>query len=164
MATTTQGKGTLRLIGAFKLLKGALLAAVALQLLRRIHDDLELTGYVLATRLHLDPEGRIVEPILRKLLDVDPRTLTHFGVGALAYAALLWTEGIGLILRQHWAEYLTIVATACLVPFEIYELSRHVTPTRVIALAVNVAIVLYLVKVLRRDRRLARTPRPRRPA
>src|SRR3954471_13575018 len=138
MAKTTQGKGTLRLIGAFKLLKGALLALVALNMLRHVHDDFELIGYTLAMRLHLDPEGRIVEPILRKLLDVDPRTLTHFGVGALAYAALLWTEGIGLILRQHWAEYLTIVATACLVPFEIYELSRHVTPTRVIALAVNV--------------------------
>jgi uncharacterized membrane protein (DUF2068 family) len=155
MTKTTQGKGTLRLIGAFKLLKGALLAGVALKLLRHVNDDLEIAGYVLATRLHLDPEGRLVEPILRRLLDLDPRTLTHFSVGALAYAALLWTEGVGLILRQHWAEYLTIVATACLVPFELYELSRHVTATRLIALVINVAIVLYLVKVLRRDRRLA---------
>ena len=155
MAKTTQGKGTLRLIGAFKLAKGTLLALAALNMLRHIHDDFELMGYVFVTRLHLDPEGRLVEPILRKLLDIDPRTLKHFSVGALAYAALLYTEGIGLILRQHWAEYLTIVATACLVPFEVYELSRHGTATRVIALVVNVAIVLYLVKVLRRDRTLA---------
>jgi uncharacterized membrane protein (DUF2068 family) len=152
---TTQGKGTLRLIGAFKLVKGALLAVIAFKMLRHIHDDLELAGYALALRLHLDPEGRLVEPILRRLLDVDPRTLTHFGVGALAYAALLWTEGVGLILRQHWAEYLTIVATACLVPFELYELSRAMTLTRIVALVVNVVIVAYLVRVLRRDRRLA---------
>jgi uncharacterized membrane protein (DUF2068 family) len=155
MTKTTQGKGTLRLIGAFKLLKGILLVIVAVKMLRYVHEDLELSAYVLATRLHLDPEGRVVEPILRKLLDVDPRTLTHFGIGALSYAALLWTEGIGLIMRQHWAEYLTIVATACLVPFELYELSRHVTVTRIVALVVNLVIVAYLVKVLRRDRRLA---------
>jgi len=156
MAKTTQGKGTLRLIGAFKLAKGTLLALAALNMLRHINDDFELMGYVLATRMHLDPEGQLVEPLLRRLLDIDPRTLKHFSVGALAYAALLYTEGVGLILRQHWAEYLTIVATACLVPFEVYELSRHVTATRVIALLVNVVIVAYLVKVLRRDRRLAR--------
>lgn len=155
MAKTTQGKGTLRLIGAFKLLKGALLTVAALKILRLVHEDLELAGYELATRLHLDPEGRLVEPVLRKLLDINPRSLKHFSVGALAYAGLLWTEGIGLILRQHWAEYLTIIATACLVPFELYELGRRVTLTRIVALVVNVVIVAYLVKVLRRDRRLA---------
>jgi len=155
MTKTTQGKGALRLIGVFKLVKGTLLALAAFNMLRHINDDLELLGYVFVTHLHLDPEGRLVEPVLRKLLDIDPRTLKHFSVGALAYATLLYTEGIGLILRQHWAEYLTIVATACLVPLELYELSRHVTATRVIALVVNVVIVAYLVKVLRRDRRLA---------
>ena len=155
MTKTTQGKGTLRLIGAFKLAKGTLLALAALNLLRHLNDDLELMGYLAVTHLHLDPEGRLVEPILRRLLDVEPRTLKHFSVGALAYAALLYTEGIGLILRQHWAEYLTIVATACLVPLEVYELSRHVTATRIVALVVNLVIVAYLVKVLRRDRRLA---------
>src|SRR5689334_458493 len=155
MTKTTQGKGTLRLIGAFKLVKAALLTVLAFQMLRHLNDDLELAGYALALRLHLDPEGRIVEPILRRLLDIDPRTLTHVSIGALTYATLLYTEGIGLILRQHWAEYLTIVATACLVPLEVYELSRHVTATRIIALVVNLVIVAYLVKVLRRDRRLA---------
>jgi uncharacterized membrane protein (DUF2068 family) len=155
MTKTTQGKGTLRLIGAFKLVKGTLLIVVAVKMLHYIHEDLELSAYALAMRLHLDPEGRLVEPILRRLLDIDPRTLAHVSIGALAYAALLYTEGIGLIMRQHWAEYLTIVATACLVPFEVYELARHVTATRVIALVINVAIVLYLVKVLRRDKRLA---------
>lgn len=155
MATTTQGRGTLRLIGAIKLLKGLLLAVVAVKLLRHVHDDLELAGYALATHLHLDPEGRLVEPILRRLLDIDPRSLAHFGAGALAYAGLLWTEGIGLVRGQHWAEYLTIVATACLVPFELYELSRRFTVIRVSALVLNVVIVAYLVMVLRRDRRLA---------
>ena len=147
------GKSTLRLIGGFKLLKGALLTVAAVKVFRLVHEDLELAAFSLALTLHLDPEGRLVEPILRRLVDVDPRSLTHFGVGALAYAALLFTEGIGLLRGAVWAEWLTIVATSCLVPFELYELSRRLTGTRVIALVVNLAIVAYLVLQVRATRR-----------
>ena len=146
---------TLRLIASFKLLKGVLLAVAALKVLRLVHEDLELAGYQLAMRLHLDPEGRLVEPILRRLLDVDPSALHHFSVGALAYAGLLLTEGVGLMRGKRWAEYLTVIATSCLVPFEIYELSRRFTVTRLVVAVVNLAIVAYLVVLLRRQRHAA---------
>jgi len=144
---------TLRLIAAFKLAKSVLLALVALKLLRLIHEDLELAAFDLALKLHLDPDGRLVEPILRRLLAVDPRSLMHVSLGALAYAALLVTEGVGLMLGAVWAEWLTIVATSALVPLELYELSRRVSAPRVLALAVNLAIVAYLVWLVLRQRR-----------
>ncbi len=37
------------------------------------------------------------------------------------------TEGVGLLLRQYWAEYLTIFTTASLIPLEIYELFERVS-------------------------------------
>jgi len=150
--STGGSPSTLRLIAGFKLVKAVLLTFVALKILRLVHEDLELAGFMLATKLHLDPEGRLVEPVLRRLLNVDPRTLTHFSMGALAYAGLLLTEGIGLMRGKAWAEWLTVVATSGLVPFEIYELTRHFTTTRVLALVVNLAIVAYLVVLLRRQR------------
>lgn len=149
------GRSTLRLIAAFKLAKAVLLTSVAVKVLRLVHEDLELAGYTLAMHLHLDPEGRLVEPILRRLIGIEPRALTRFSLGALAYAALLFTEGIGLLSGKRWAEYLTIVATASLVPFELYELARRLTVPRVLALAVNVAIVVYLVVRVRRERHAA---------
>jgi len=51
---------------------------------------------------------------------------------------------------KRWAEYLTVVATASLIPFELWEIARHFTWLKVGALGVNVAIVCYLIYLLRR--------------
>ena len=67
----------------------------------------------------------------------------------LGYAALLLAERIGLWLEFSWAAYLTVVSTSALVPFEVYELIERVTWPRIILLAVNLVIVLYLVKQLK---------------
>ena len=64
------------------------------------------------------------------------------------YAALL-AERIGLWLELSWAAYLTVVSTSALVPFEIYELIERVTWPRIILLAANLVIVLYLIKQLK---------------
>jgi len=69
---------------------------------------------------------------------------TVLAVGALLYAALETTEGLGLAMRRRWADYLTVLATGVLIPWEVAEVFRRVTPLRVGALAVNVAIVVYL--------------------
>ena len=42
----------------------------------------------------------------------------------LFYGSLFATEGIGVWLERRWTEYLTIIATGSLVPFELYELIR----------------------------------------
>ena len=141
----------LRIIGAFKLAKGLLLATVALGALHLVHRDVAEVVFRLARRLHLDPEGRLVEPALRRLSGVNPHAMLRFSLGALVYAALLLTEGIGLLMVQRWAEYLTIVITASLVPLEVYELARHPNVTRTTVLAVNLAIVIYLVVRVRRE-------------
>jgi len=70
--------------------------------------------------------------------------LTVLAVAALLYAALEATEGVGLALRRRWADYLTVLATGVLIPWEVIEVFRKVSFLRVGALAVNVAIVLYL--------------------
>ena len=59
-------------------------------------------------------------------------------------------EGVGLWMRKRWAEYLTIVATSLLIPLEVYELAHHATLLKAGGLVVNVLIVAYLVRVLRR--------------
>ena len=59
-------------------------------------------------------------------------------------------EGTGLWLDQLWAEYLTVIATSLLVPFEIYELVRHPSAWKAGGIVVNIAIVVYLAHLLRR--------------
>jgi len=61
------------------------------------------------------------------------------------YAILEGTEAVGLWRGRRWAEYLTFVATALLLPLEIYEITRRPTVLKGVTLAINLAVVLYLV-------------------
>jgi uncharacterized membrane protein (DUF2068 family) len=131
----------LRWIAAFKLLKGALLLVAGLAFLRVVQGNAAEVLGRWAERFHLDPDGRI-----------EPGRFHLIGVGMLFYAALLLTEGIGLMYRKRWAEYFTIVATASFIPLELYELARRVSAPRLAVLLVNVAIVIYLFVRVRRER------------
>jgi len=113
--------------------------------------------------------GRGAERVLRAV-DLDPRRplfhrliayLHHLHASevriaalfALSYGGLELVEGTGLWLDQLWAEYLTVIATSLLIPLELYELVRHPTALKAGGLVVNLAIVAYLVRLLRRRRR-----------
>jgi len=142
----------LRLIAAFKLLKGVLLIVVGISALKLIHTDIGswLTEWVI--RFGLDPGGRHVGRFLLKAAELTPNRLKEIGVGSLVYSALFLTEGIGLWLLKRWAEWLTVIITASLIPVEIYEIYRHLTPVRILLLLINVAVVAYLVHRIRSDR------------
>ncbi len=70
--------------------------------------------------------------------------LTALAIVAIAYATLEGTEGVGLSMRRRWAEYLTVIATGFLIPYEAYEVVRHITLFKVGALLLNIAVVGYL--------------------
>jgi uncharacterized membrane protein (DUF2068 family) len=87
----------------------------------------------------------IVQLLLRVLVFVG--NFSHVNVvaiGAIAYALLEGTEGVGLAMRRRWAEYLTVIATGLLIPYEVYEVIHHVTLFKVGALLLNLAVVGYL--------------------
>ncbi len=66
------------------------------------------------------------------------------------YAAVLLTEGTGLLWRRRWAEYVTVLATASLIPVEVYEVVKHTTATRLVVLSLNGMVVWYLIRRVRR--------------
>lgn len=64
---------------------------------------------------------------------------------ATAYCVVEGVEAVGLWRERRWAEYLTALATAGFLPFEIRELIKRVTVLRIVALVVNIAVLVYLV-------------------
>ena len=82
---------------------------------------------------------------LRDVGDWHDETIRLLLVVAVLYAVVEGTEAVGLWFEQRWAEYLTVVATAGFLPFEVHELTERVTILRVLALLVNVAVLIYLV-------------------
>jgi uncharacterized membrane protein (DUF2068 family) len=82
---------------------------------------------------------------LDELFSLDRGTLHLVGAALAGYAVLEGMEAIGLWFQRRWAEYLTFVATTLLLPLEVYELTVHVSWFKLVALAVNLAIVVYLL-------------------
>ena len=87
----------------------------------------------------------ILQLLLRALVYIGKfNHTTLLAVSAIAYAALEGTEGVGLAMRRRWAEYLTVIATGILIPYEAYEVIARPTLFKVGALLLNLAVVGYL--------------------
>jgi uncharacterized membrane protein (DUF2068 family) len=97
-------------------------------------------------QLNLDADNTLIERLLFRLLAYVGNFghLTALAIGAIAYAVLEGTEGVGLAMRRRWAEYLTVIATGILIPYEAYEVIHRPTLFKVGALLLNVAVVGYL--------------------
>jgi uncharacterized membrane protein (DUF2068 family) len=80
-----------------------------------------------------------------ELFSLRTSRLHLFAAVALAYAAVEGLEAVGLWYGRRWAEYLTLIVTASLLPVEVYEMAHHATPFKVIAFILNVAVVVYLL-------------------
>ena len=71
--------------------------------------------------------------------------LHELGAALLVYGAVEGIEAVGLWYQRRWAEYLTFLVTASLLPLEVYEISSRATALKVVAFVVNLAIVIYLL-------------------
>jgi uncharacterized membrane protein (DUF2068 family) len=141
---------TLVTIGVFKLSKGILLAALGLGLLHWAPHDIAATLTRLAIAVHVDPDGRHLGQALHAIAALDARRVTVIRAGLLVYAALFFTEGIGLVLQKHWGKWWGLIVTGSFIPLELYESARRPGALRIGVLLINLAIVWYLARSLRR--------------
>ena len=139
-------------IAALKFVNGIGLLALGLGALHFLQGDLAKEFAHWIELLRADPHNRYLLWLLQKLPNVDEHRLRQLSVGTFFYSALFLCEGTGLALAKRWAEYLTIVTTASLMPLEMYEIYVHPTWPRVAVLVVNIAVVAYLVVELRRTK------------
>lgn len=158
MKTERNGKhkhGGLMAIAALKFVNGIGLLALGFGVLHFLHSDIAKEVAHWMDLLRADPHNRYLLWLVQKLSKVDEHRLRELSVGTFFYSALYICEGTGLALAKRWAEYLTIVTTASLMPLEVYEIYVHPTWPRVVVLLVNIAVVAYLVVELRRTKRVA---------
>jgi uncharacterized membrane protein (DUF2068 family) len=147
-----RGRG-LQLIAAFKILKGLALLALGIGALRLLHKDVAAVVEHWVNIFRVDSHNHFIDLLLAKLSIVDDRRLKELSIGTFIYAGIFLIEGVGLALKKTWAEYLTIITTSSLLPIEIYELLKRTTIGKVFALLLNLAVVVYLILELRRNRK-----------
>jgi len=144
--------GLLRTIAVYKITKVVLLLAAAYGWLRLRDATVVHRIYSWTSTL---PSGLEHDLALRALVWFGGLSATRvqaLGVVTLVYAGIFSVEGIGLWMGRRWAEWLTIVITGSLVPLELYEIWHRLSASKVVVLSVNLAIVWYLIFVLRATR------------
>ena len=142
----------LRLIAVFKFLKAASLLVLGVAALKLVHADAPDALTHAIARFGLAPGHRFLDDAIAKVGNLPPNKFREIGLGSFVYAALFLTEGTGLWLLKPWAEWFTTIITASLVPVELYELGKHPTAVKGVVLALNLAIVAYLIVQIRKRR------------
>jgi uncharacterized membrane protein (DUF2068 family) len=136
--------GVLRTIALYKLLKVLLLLLAAYGELR-LHDA-ELLPRLLswAAARPSGLEHQVVTQALQWFSGLSESRIHALRVVTLTYAAVFAVEGIGLWMQRRWAEWLTTIVTASLIPFEVWELFHRPGLGKAAVLIVNTLIVVYL--------------------
>ena len=142
----------LLLIGLFKLGKSILFFCIGMGAIHMLHKDLGDVVMRVAMALKFDPESRFVALLLNKADLIDVHKLKLISLGTLAYSGVALTEGVGLVLEKVWAEYLTLILTISFLPWELYELLRRPSWFRLSLLLINLAVLAYLLWLLRRKK------------
>jgi uncharacterized membrane protein (DUF2068 family) len=130
-----------------RIVKATVLIALAIGLLVAGRSGLlTMWSEYAEDQLNLNAGDNVIVQLLLKVLVLvgNFSHITLLAVGAIAYALLEGTEGVGLAMRRRWAEYLTVIATGILIPYEAYEVVHRATLFKVGALLLNLAVVGYL--------------------
>ncbi len=141
--------GFLRAIAVYKILKVALLLAAAYGELKLRDASVLARLFDWSSTLRAGPEHHAVVALLAWFSGLSAARVQALGWVTLAYAAVFAVEGAGLWMRRRWAEWLTIVITGSLIPFELWRFASAPGLGKAVVVALNVAIVAYLVFQLR---------------
>ena len=144
MAATRRG---LRAVAALEAFKGLVVLLIGAGLLSIVSRGGASVARELVAWLHLDPDGKYS----RAFIDAVEAGNPHLWVGltlAAVYAFVRFVEAYGLWRAKRWAEWFAVASFGIYVPFEIYEMWQGVSVIKTTVLGLNVAIVVYLVRVL----------------
>ncbi len=145
-------KIVLRLIAINRALHFVVLGAIAIAIFvfASHRDALRSKAYRLIVDLQTGADGSrapthgLLHEIERSF-SLQSGTIKLVGLVFAVYALIEGIEAVGLWYQRRWAEYLTFIVTTSLLPLELYELAHRLTPFKVLALVINVAVVAYLL-------------------
>ena len=138
----------MRAIAVFEGAKGVLVLAAGLGLLSLIHRDLQSLAESAITHLHLNPANHYPSVFIDAAGRVSDTRLMLLAFGAAAYSAVRLVEAYGLWFARAWAEWFAAAAGAIYIPFEVYKLFKDGGWGPAAALAINLAIVAFMVYAL----------------
>jgi uncharacterized membrane protein (DUF2068 family) len=133
----------------FEAAKGTLVLTAGFGLFRLLHRDADVAADLLSRRLHLNPAKHHARVFLDLLYNLSSSRLWLLAALALTYSCVRFIEAYGLWHNRTWAKWFAALSGGIYVPFELYELYLGVNGVKLAALALNVAVVAYMVHSIR---------------
>jgi uncharacterized membrane protein (DUF2068 family) len=149
-----RSKLILRLFAVERFARALLFGALAVALWRFVADRASIEAALnrdmpvvrdVFRDLGVDISHSTIYGLVQHALTLSGRTATLLAIGVTAYAAIEVVEGTGLWLARRWGEYFAMIVTSLGLPLEIYDLSRKLSVLAFVLLAVNLALVAYLI-------------------
>jgi len=139
---------TMRAIALFEGAKGAIVLAAGLGLLSFLHRDVQHIAAQVIHHLRMNPASHYPKIFLDAAANTSDTRLVMIALGAAVYSMVRLTEAYGLWFARRWAEWFAAAAGAIYIPFEIYEMVHKAGWKPILAFAINVAIVAFMVYAL----------------
>ncbi len=147
----------LQAVAMFEFLKGMFVVLMGFCALALVHKDVWLYAESLLALFHVSTDRRSAQLFLDFADSVTDARLWAAARIAFAYSALRFTEAYGLWHARTWAEWVALISGALLLPLEVRELMRGLSILRIGLLVGNLAVVLYMLYVIRTNRRERRS-------
>jgi uncharacterized membrane protein (DUF2068 family) len=142
-----KGESFLKFIIIYKALIGFFemtLAAGFLSFFDGEHATASLTS--IAVNLNLDQDNQLISSAIEQAGALGANAVVGIALVVFAIGVINCVEAVGLHYRYRWAEWLTVIATGVLIPFELYEVLESISVLKVAILVLNTVVVYYLGK------------------
>lgn len=139
-------EGILKLIIAYKAVWGISEMLIAALFYRLISANRDEPFRALALAMRLDPDNGLAGYFIENADSIDSNLLFALAGVIFLLGATNALESWGLHKRQRWAEWLTVIATSMLIPYEAYHVITNFGLAKLSILVINVLIVYYLAK------------------
>jgi uncharacterized membrane protein (DUF2068 family) len=143
---------TLRTIALLEAAKGLLAAAAGFGLISLRHTDLHSAVDAFLVRHGIDPETHYRKLFIESVARATHQHEAQIVAVAFVYALLRFAEAYGLWREKHWAEWFAVISAGLYMPLEIAHLLRRPTELAVGITLFNIAIILYLGRLLKQQR------------
>ena len=137
----------MRTIAIFEACKGLVVLIAGFGLLHFLHHDIQSAAEELVRHSHLNPARHYPQIFIEAAKRTNDSRLWFLASMAFIYSSARLVEAWGLWRLKWWAEWFAILSGAIYIPIEVFETIKRVTVLRMIVLAVNVFIVIYLIYV-----------------
>jgi uncharacterized membrane protein (DUF2068 family) len=134
-----------RTVATIEFTKGIVVVLAALGVFSMRHKDIWGVAESFLEFFHVNPLHRYVGVFIDLVYRLSDVRLWKIAVAASIYVMLRFIEAYGLWYIRPWAEWLAIASGSIYIPFEVADLLRRPDWFRLLVVAVNVGIVLYML-------------------